>query len=47
MTKIAEDVRAKIEEPKATSLAGAQVVITYDTGELVKKRFARAYACWF
>ena len=37
VTKIAEDVRAKIDELKATSLAGAQVVITYDTGELVKK----------
>jgi multidrug efflux pump subunit AcrB len=37
VTKIAENVRAKIEELKATSLAGAQVVITYDTGELVKK----------
>jgi len=37
VTKIAEAVREKIEELKATKLAGAQVVITLDSGELVQK----------
>jgi multidrug efflux pump subunit AcrB len=37
VTKIAKAVRAKIEELKATKLAGAQVVVSLDTGELVSK----------
>lgn len=37
VTKIAEAVREKIEELKETKLAGAQVVITLDSGELVQK----------
>ncbi len=37
VTKIAEAVNKRIEELKATKLAGAQVVTTLDTGELVKK----------
>lgn len=37
VTKIAEAVNKRIEELKETKLAGAQVVVTYDTGELVKK----------
>lgn len=37
VTKIAKAARDKIEELKATKLAGAQVVVSLDTGELVKK----------
>lgn len=37
VTKIAKAAREKIEELKKTTLAGAQVVVSLDTGELVKK----------
>lgn len=37
VTKIAQAVREKIDELKATTLSGAQVVVTLDTGELVTK----------
>ena len=37
VTKIAKATREKIEELKKTTLSGAQVVVSLDTGELVKK----------
>ena len=37
VTRIAADVRAKLDELKATKLAGAQVVISFDRGTLVEK----------
>lgn len=37
VTKIAKAVRDKIDELKKTKLSGAQVVVSLDTGELVKK----------
>jgi len=37
VTVIAKAVRDRIDELKETKLAGAQVVVTLDTGELVKK----------
>ncbi len=37
VTKIAKAAREKIEELKKTTLSGAQVVVSLDTGELVKK----------
>jgi multidrug efflux pump subunit AcrB len=37
VTKIAKAARDKLDELKATTLAGAQVVVSLDTGELVKK----------
>jgi multidrug efflux pump subunit AcrB len=37
VTQIAKAARDKLEELKATKLAGAQVVVSLDTGELVKK----------
>jgi multidrug efflux pump subunit AcrB len=37
VTKIAKDVRTKIEELKKTKLSGSQVVISFDRGELVEK----------
>lgn len=37
VTKIAQAVNDRLEELKETKLAGAQVVTTIDTGELVKK----------
>lgn len=37
VTKIAKAVRDKIEELKATTLSGAQVVVVLDAGELVTK----------
>jgi multidrug efflux pump subunit AcrB len=37
VTKIAKEVRAKIDSLKATTLQGASVVISFDRGELVSK----------
>ncbi len=37
VTKIAQAVRNRIDELKATKLSAAQVVVSLDTGELVKK----------
>jgi len=37
VTRVARDVRAKLEELKTTKLAGAQVVISFDGGERVEK----------
>lgn len=37
VTKIAKQARAKLDELKKTTLSGAQVVISLDTGELVNK----------
>ncbi len=37
VTKIAESVHSKIDELKKTKLQGANVVVTFDSGDLVKK----------
>ena len=37
VTKITSDVRQKLEDLKVTSLAGAEVVVSFDRGELVAK----------